>query len=87
MVAALAAALPLYKKIGLRLGWGPKKIELIVPPSLNPNIFSLDTLAPGDGLPHIVRDFCSSVGVPRQPTTQHSSLKHQRLWDLGMAAF
>ncbi len=34
MSIVLAAALAIYKKVGLRIGWGPGKTELILPPRL-----------------------------------------------------
>ena len=36
-VAAMISAAPaLYKKIGLRIGWGPAKSELALPPDVDP---------------------------------------------------
>ena len=36
-VAAAVSAVPsLYKKVGLRIGWGPAKSELTLPPNVDP---------------------------------------------------
>ena len=39
MSPALAAAPALYCKVGLRIGWGPGKTELILPSHCDPKAF------------------------------------------------
>ncbi len=39
MFATLVAAPSIYRKVGLRIGWGPGKTELILPSHCDPNAF------------------------------------------------
>ncbi len=39
MSSALIAAHAIYKRIGLRIGWGPGKTELVLPSDYDPQAF------------------------------------------------
>jgi hypothetical protein len=66
MAIALAAAPSLYKKVGLRIGWGPGKTELILPSGTD-NASFLTTLGP-ECHPSLVTGFTYCLGVPRHPS-------------------
>jgi hypothetical protein len=61
----ISAAPPLYKKVGLRIGWGPAKSELVLSEGVDPE--TLDLPRGGDGaiLPHIVEGLEACLGIPR----------------------
>jgi hypothetical protein len=89
MAIALDAAPSIYKKVGLRIGWGPCKTEMILPPDVDSDSF-LSLVGP-DCHPFIVTGFTSCLGVPRHATNDHvftsttlESLgeRHDRLLDL-----
>jgi hypothetical protein len=62
MSKALAGAPTIYKKVGLRSGWGPGKTELILPPKFDPETFLSHLEVSGGGLFHIVTSFTSCLG-------------------------
>jgi hypothetical protein len=89
MAVALAAAPSLYNKVGLRIGWGPGKTELILPPGIDSDSF-LTNLGP-ECRPSLVTGFTSCLGVPRHPTNDPDFIseslrtlgqRHDRLLDL-----
>ncbi len=45
---------PLYNKVGLRIGWGPAKSELALPPGVDPDTLPLPRGDDGRILPHLV---------------------------------
>jgi len=55
--------------VGLHLGWGPMKTELVLPPSCDPDD---EILLPRDNdgrpLPNVVQGFKACLGAPRHPT-------------------
>ena len=55
VAAAVSAAPILYKKVGLRIGWGPAKSELSLPPNVDPETLPLLRGDDGRVLPHQVR--------------------------------
>ena len=65
MSLALVATPTICKKVGLRIGGGPGKTELMLPLDCDPYAFLLllDTFV--GGLPHIVTGFNACLGVPR----------------------
>ena len=62
---SISAAPALYKKVGLRIGWGPAKSELALPPNVDPE--TLPLLRGNDGriLPHLVHCLEVGLGIPR----------------------
>ena len=65
MAKTLAAAPTIYGKVGIRIGWGPGKTELILPLDSDPITFlALQDTVRG-GLSHVVLGFSSCLGVPR----------------------
>jgi hypothetical protein len=65
-VAAMISAAPtLYKKVGLRIGWGPVKSELALPPDVDPERLPLPRGDDGSILPHLVHGLETCLGVPR----------------------
>ncbi len=65
MAVALSAALGIYKKVGLRIGWGPGKTELILPTDVHCKTFL--SLLPEGCNPSVVSGFSACLGVPRHP--------------------
>jgi len=91
MARALAATPTIFKKDGLRIGWGPAKPELIVPVYCDPATFLCHLDASGGGLPHLVTGFISCLGAPGRDTNNPPfisftlvciDLRHDRLHDL-----
>ena len=68
VASALTASIDLYRMIGLTLGWGPKKTELILPIDCNPDDLHLPRDTSGRPLPDVVSGFRACLGVPRHPT-------------------
>jgi hypothetical protein len=64
----LAAALDIYTNVGLQLGWGPKKKELVLPSDCDPDCLPLPHNLRCEPLPDIVQGFKVCLGVPRHPT-------------------
>ena len=54
VAAAISAVPSLYKKVGLRIGWGPAKSELASPPNVDPNTLRLPRGDDRRVLPHLV---------------------------------
>jgi len=65
MANTLCAALDIYAKVGLRIGLGPGKMELILPPFMDPATYTNMLTVLGSIVPHIVLGFNSCLGVPR----------------------
>jgi hypothetical protein len=65
---ALNQASSLYAMIGLQLGWGPKKTEIVLPPSCDSNELLLPRDTDGRPLLDVVQGFNACLGVPRHPT-------------------
>ena len=89
MAVALSAAPAIYKKTGLRIGWGTRKTELILPPDVDSQSFL--SLLPQTCLPSIVTGFSACLGVPRHPSNDPEfisnslallGVRHDRLLDL-----
>jgi len=90
MSIALAAALAIYMKVGLRIGWGPGKTKLILPPQCDPDAFMQQLDSSGEGLPHIVPGFNTCLSAPRHAnndpksittTLESLGIRHDRLLD------
>jgi len=91
MTRALATAPAIYKKVGLRIGWGPRKTELILPSGCEPDAFLSQLEAYGAGLPHVVPGFSCCLGVPHHASNDYVfitsaltniDVHHDRLLDL-----
>ena len=54
MSISLAVVPAIYKRVGLRIGWGSCKTELILPPRCESYAFLQQLNAYREGLPHIV---------------------------------
>ena len=89
MAVALSTAPAIYKKVGLRIGWGPGKTELTLPPTVAPETFLY--LLPEGCYPSVVLGFSACLGVPRHPLNDpdfistslgHLGERHDRLLDL-----
>ncbi len=65
----LTQASTLYAMVGLQLGWGPKKPELVPPPSCDPDELLLARDTDGRPLRDVVQGFKACLGVPRHPTS------------------
>jgi len=65
VATSISAALALYKKVGLRIGWGPAKSELALPPNVDPETLPLPRGDDGRILPHLVHGLEACLGVPR----------------------
>ena len=63
--AAINTAPALYKKVGLRIGWGPAKSELALPPCVDPETLVLPRDEEGKILPHLVQGPAAFLGIPR----------------------
>jgi hypothetical protein len=90
MSAAFVAAPSIYRKIGLRIGWGPSKTELL-PSHCDPEacLHRLDENT--KGLSRIITDFIVCLGVPRHVASdpefiasslQSLGVRQNRLLDL-----
>ena len=91
MVAALTTSQTIYKKVGLRPGWGPRKIEIVAPPSYELYIFSCDSTALDIGSINVFEGFSSCPGVPKHAPNDPSVVmaasdnlgyRHNRLLDI-----
>ena len=78
-------------KVGLRIGWGPGKTELMLPQGFQRDSFPYPLDVPNFPAPQVVRGFQSYLGVPRHSgndldfiTNAMVSLgeKHDRLLDM-----
>ncbi len=65
VATAITAAPPLYKKVGLRIGWGPAKSELALPPDIDLTSLCLPPGEDGAILPHLVHGLEECLGIPR----------------------
>ena len=61
----ISAAPALYKKIGLRIGWGPAKSELALPPGVDPKTLPLPQGNDDRILPRRVTGLEACLGIPR----------------------
>ena len=59
------AAPPLYKKVGLRIGWEPEKSVLVLPPNVDPETLQLPRGDDGRIIPHVVEGLEACLGIPR----------------------
>jgi hypothetical protein len=91
MATVLTASPTIYRKVGLRFGWRPRKMELILPAYYDPESFFTCMETSGGCLTHVVPGFSSCLGVPRHasndPTLITSALanigvRHDSLLDL-----
>ncbi len=91
MAQVLHQAPWIFGKVGLRIGYGPGKTELILPKDCSREDFPYPLDDPQVPAPQVVQGFQSCMGVPRHPTNDpdfiHSSLQkmgvaHDRLLDL-----
>ncbi len=62
---AISAAPPLYRKVGLRIGWGPAKSELALPHGVDPDSLPLPRGDDGHILPCLVAGLEACLGLPR----------------------
>ena len=74
MARALAAAPQIHGEVGLKIGWGPGKTELILSSDCDPGAFLALVETVGGGLPYVVAGFSSCLGVPRHAASTPSSL-------------
>jgi hypothetical protein len=58
--------------VGLQLGWGPKKTEMVLPGDCDPDSLPLPREHAGRLLPDVVTGFKVCLGVPRHPTNEDS---------------
>jgi len=88
---ALTEAVDLYRMVGLTLGWGPKKTELVLPIDCDPSSLPLPCDISGRPLPEVVSGFKACLGVPRHPANDLPfiaealgavSVRHDNLLDL-----
>ncbi len=91
MATALQHAPGIFAKVGLRLGYGPGKTELILPKGCSRQDFPFPLDDPDVAAPQVVVGFKSCLGVPRHfendPEFLHEALHamgtaHDRLLDL-----
>jgi hypothetical protein len=91
MAQVLHQAPGIFGKVGLRIGYGPGKTELVLPKDCSREAFPYPLDDPLISAPQVVTGFGSCLGVPRHPTNDptfiHSSLQkmgeaHDRLLDL-----
>jgi hypothetical protein len=61
--AMISAALALYKKIGLRIGWGRAKFKLALPPDVHPEILPLPRGSDGRIMSHLVHGLETCMGI------------------------
>ncbi len=87
----ITAAPPLYKKVGLRIGWGPAKSELVLSCGIDPETLPLPRSADGRILPHLVDGLEACLGLPRHRhmcaafitrAMQKPAARHDRLLQL-----
>jgi len=67
VAGALTTALGIYANVGLSIGWGPKKTELVLPTDCDPEELPIPRNPRGKPLPDIVQGFKACLGVPRHP--------------------
>jgi len=65
VAAAITAAPALYKKVRLRVSWGPAKSELALPPGVDAETLTLPRREDGRILPHLVEGLEACIGIPR----------------------
>ena len=65
VAATILAAPSLYTKVGLRIGWGPAKSKLVLPPDVDPDTLTLPRGKDGSILPHLVQGLEACLGIPR----------------------
>jgi hypothetical protein len=91
MAAVLEEAPGIFRKVGLRLGYGPGKTELILPQGCSREEFPFPLDDPAVPAPQVVDGFTSCLGVPRHfsndPVFLHEAMQkmggaHDRLLDL-----
>jgi hypothetical protein len=91
MAVVLEEAPRIYKKVGLRLGYGPEKTELILPQGCRKEEFPFPLDDPAVPAPQVVEGFTSCLGVPRHfsndPEFLHNAMQkmggaHDKLLDL-----
>jgi hypothetical protein len=61
----MSASPPLYTTVGLRIGWGPAKSELVLPPGVDPDTLELPRSNDGNILLHVVEGLEACLGIPR----------------------
>ena len=64
---ALTAAHGIYASVGLSIGWGPKKTELVLPTDCDPEELPISRNPRGEPLSDIVHGFKACMWVPRHP--------------------
>ena len=64
---ALTTAPCIYANVGLSIGWGPKKAELVLPTDCDPEKLPIPRNPRGEPLPDIVHGFKACLGIPRHP--------------------
>jgi hypothetical protein len=65
VAATISAAPPLYRKVGLRIGWEPAKSELVLPPYVDPETIQLPRGNDGRILLYLVEGLEACLGIPR----------------------
>jgi hypothetical protein len=91
MAEVLEQALRIFGRVGLCIGFGPRKSELILPKYYDMKRFPYPHDSPGTHAPCVVRGFVACLGVPRHFTNDQELItsalgnmgeKHDRLLDL-----
>ena len=91
MATVFRTAPAIFSKVGLRLGYGPGKTELVLPKECSVEDFPYPLSDPSVPAPQVVAGFKSCLGVPRHfdndPEFLHTALQsmgasHDRLLDL-----
>ena len=59
---ALTSAHGIYANVGLSIGWGPKKKELVLPTDCDPEELPITRNPRGESLPDIVKGFKAFLG-------------------------
>jgi len=91
VAAAITAAPSLYKKVRLRVGWGPAKLDIALPPGVDAETLTLPRGEDGRILPHLVMGLEAYLGIPRHrrmytdfisKAMEKHAAKHNRLLQL-----
>jgi hypothetical protein len=72
MATVLHHAPCIFAKVGLRIGYGPGKPEIVLPKGCSRHDFPFPLDDPHVAAPHVVAGFKSCLGVPRQVDTTQS---------------
>ena len=84
MATSLQQAPGIFAKVGLRLGYGPRKTELILPKGYSRQNFPFPRDDPDVAAPQVIAGFKSCLGVPRHFENDPEFL-HEALHAMGTA--